>query len=418
MVERSRCLHGVAWFCGIGNEKLEEWKKSFRLEDVRGCSLTSLPFTNGKLVGRDSEILRVMKWLSKQTIDRPRVIATAAPPGSGKSALMQEIAEVFLNVHTEESMKLLQLAAEGDAERMTTLKKLFPVPITWNHHTRFVREDETFVPDAKGDLTLDIRNSVAVRVAFSMFQAHVLPEKNFSAFIEEWSALEHRPKLDEILQAVQDCVRDKELLFIVDEPAKTNCEAAVRNQLYSAWLANHENARMFISSLNPTELKGGHEGARATSQNDRGGAAPPRSSDFVMHFAQLSRGGAEELETVVASIPWIATHSPTVALVRFMFGMSGHSWRAKYALHVALRTAPRCPNTTRVELQSAQAATWFAVETMSEFFPNVARSVDAVHDFLILSVLKRKVFLEGTEDVATEKAQAAIAKVRGRHPSG
>ena len=416
MVERSRCVHGVAWFCGVGNDKLEEWKTSFRLEDVRGCSLTSPPFT-GHLVGRDSEILRVIQFLSNPTNDRPAVIATAAPPGSGKSALMQKIAEVFLNVDTEENKDLLQRAAAGNAKRMTTLKKLFPVPITWNHHTRFVPQDETFVRDKDGNVRLDTRNTIAVRVAFSMFQAHVLPEINFSAFIEEWSALEHPPKLDEILQAVQDCVRDKELLFIVDEPAKTKCEAAVRNQLYSAWLANHKNARMFISSLNPTELKGDFLGGRAKSQSSEHGDTPPLSSDFLMQFVQLSRGSEKDLECVVSSIDWIRKDARIRALVRFMFAMSGHSWRAKYSLYQELEVGPQTPNTTLHGLETPQAATKFAYDAMSAFFPDVSSSVDAVTDLLILSVLKRKVCLDGTQTAATEEAQAPIAQVGGQHPS-
>ena len=107
MVERSRCDRGVAWFCGIGNEKPEEWKTSFSSEDVRGCSLTSPPFPNDELVGRDSEVLRVIRLLSAPTNDRAAVIATAAPPGCGKSALMQQNAEVGLNVDTEESMGII-----------------------------------------------------------------------------------------------------------------------------------------------------------------------------------------------------------------------------------------------------------------------------------------------------------------------
>jgi len=86
---------------------------------------------------------------------------------------MQKIAEVFLNVDSEESMGLLQSAAKGNATRMTALQKLFPVPITWNHKTRFVRADEKFLVDEHGKRTLDTQNSIAVRVAFSMFQPRV-----------------------------------------------------------------------------------------------------------------------------------------------------------------------------------------------------------------------------------------------------
>ena len=64
---------------------------------VGGCPLTDNPVT-GKLLGRKSEIQHMFAALSRKIIDhKPQAVQTAAPSGSGKSALLQELVTIFLS---------------------------------------------------------------------------------------------------------------------------------------------------------------------------------------------------------------------------------------------------------------------------------------------------------------------------------
>ena len=80
----------------IFNDFLNDVSADFKINDACGCTLTSEPVT-GKLLGRETELRQILSHLSASKKHRWPVIQTAAPPASGKSALLQELARIFLD---------------------------------------------------------------------------------------------------------------------------------------------------------------------------------------------------------------------------------------------------------------------------------------------------------------------------------
>ena len=80
----------------IFDDFLDKVSADFEINDACGCMLTSEPVT-GKLLGREAELRLMISHLSASTKHRWPIIQTAAPPSSGKSALLQELARIFLD---------------------------------------------------------------------------------------------------------------------------------------------------------------------------------------------------------------------------------------------------------------------------------------------------------------------------------
>ena len=85
------------------------WKKitdGVDFQQVRGCALTEPPIT-GELLSRESEIRNVFTALSRTRVTRKAYgIRTVAPPGAGKSALLQELVKIFLDPKSSNGFEL------------------------------------------------------------------------------------------------------------------------------------------------------------------------------------------------------------------------------------------------------------------------------------------------------------------------
>ena len=66
------------------------------MDDFCGCILTAEPLT-GKLLGRTVEVNKILNNLTLSSKQSTSIIQTAAPSGSGKSALLQELVRIFIN---------------------------------------------------------------------------------------------------------------------------------------------------------------------------------------------------------------------------------------------------------------------------------------------------------------------------------
>ena len=82
----------------ISQDFLKDSSADFDINDVCGCSLATEPVT-GELVGRQTELKEILDRLSVTLPKESRypVIQMAAPPGSGKSAMLKELARIFLD---------------------------------------------------------------------------------------------------------------------------------------------------------------------------------------------------------------------------------------------------------------------------------------------------------------------------------
>ena len=103
-------------------------------QHVCGCALTEPPVT-GKLLARDSEIKNVFIALSKTRATRKAYsIQTAAPPGAGKSALLQELAKIFLDPSSFRS--------SFEEKTTTTVTAATPPPPPFNGNSTDVVTDD------------------------------------------------------------------------------------------------------------------------------------------------------------------------------------------------------------------------------------------------------------------------------------
>ena len=77
---------------------LDGLSTGFDISDHLGCSFTTEP-VSGELIGRKVELQEVLDLLSVNLSEGSRypVIQMAAPPGSGKSAFLTELARIFLD---------------------------------------------------------------------------------------------------------------------------------------------------------------------------------------------------------------------------------------------------------------------------------------------------------------------------------
>lgn len=82
----------------IFQDFLKGLSADFDINDACGCSLTTEPVT-GRLIGRETELTQILGILSDTLGEDSRypVIQMTAPPGSGKSATLQELARIFLD---------------------------------------------------------------------------------------------------------------------------------------------------------------------------------------------------------------------------------------------------------------------------------------------------------------------------------
>ena len=85
------------------------WNKitaGVELQQVCGCALTEPPIM-GKLLGRETEIINILKALSITRATRKSYsVQTAAPPGAGKSALLQHLVKIFLDTDSRSGFEL------------------------------------------------------------------------------------------------------------------------------------------------------------------------------------------------------------------------------------------------------------------------------------------------------------------------
>ena len=80
----------------VNSLSLQEMCEKFVMDQFCGCDLTTPPLTS-QLLGRKHELAEIIQTLSRMGGQRTPVIQTAAPMGTGKSALLQELARIFIN---------------------------------------------------------------------------------------------------------------------------------------------------------------------------------------------------------------------------------------------------------------------------------------------------------------------------------
>lgn len=376
-----------------------------------GCPLTGNPVT-GKLLGRKSEIQHMLAALSRKNIDnKPQAVQTAAPSGSGKSALLQELVRIFSSgggghEHAFSSKRIKSVAsAATTADKNTNAKtklsfdpdllsSLFPIPITFNYATRFENTME-------GEMS--IQSSLAVRVAFSVFEAHKAKSNDFldinpsfESFLRAWNETDEKPDdiLREVLMRVQNMIGDqKNILLFVDEAQKRGSPEGIRSVLFNQWFLRKTRARLVMTSLHP-----GHLGSI--------------ESDEYALWVQLTRGDPDVVESICNSdaFRWLKEKSSVAfskqrALLRFLLNMCGNNWRARAAVYGLLKERPVPPNQTTPLLNNVAVGMMKVSAEIKRFFFSERHEewVQAVNELLVDSVLRRKVKLVHRSSKSTTK---------------
>ena len=265
------------------------------------------------------------------------------------------------------------------------LDSLFPIPITWNHHTRhgvldqFVKENVQREPSEAARL----QSSIAVRIAYCVFirsKSKSKKEMTFESFRSYWDEqVKTTDILTEVFQAVRKCLVNRNILLIVDEAAKTGVPKLVRNMLYTH-IAQYPNDRMVISSLQPDQLK-------------------ENPSDFNLHWVQLRPTSREDLLTVRnTSVRWLDNVSITdeqreqqKKRALYLFEMTGNNWRAKFDLFNKIKKRPTGLAMTNEMLMDVTQGLVKTLKTISKHFVRGNEWVPAVDKLLVWTILQRKV---------------------------
>ena len=237
---------------GAGSGGPAEGKKSSKLLDQFGRNLTKLA-AEGKLdpvVGRETEIERIMQILSRRTKNNPVLIGE---PGVGKTAVVEGLAQRITNADVPELLKnkqiyTLDLAAlvagskyrgEFEERLKKVMKEITPAR---GHHPVHRRGSTTSWARAprKGAIdkaALDLLKPALARGELQTIGATTLDE--YRKYLERDSALERRfqqirveePSIDqsvEILQGLRDRYEQHHKVQITDDALRAAAELADR----------------------------------------------------------------------------------------------------------------------------------------------------------------------------------------------
>lgn len=246
-----------------------------------------------------------------------------------------------------------------------------------------------------------------------------------------------RDVLSTVLNKVEECLGEggnmkKNILFVVDEPAKTevtqcstpqnttpHCTTPyhtrittiivtsithqhitppvitpntinqvpkeVRNRLDTHWMNSHRNARMVISSLQPSTLG-------------------PDLSDLNPVWVQLSNGSLTDtdLSKVLGSIAqtsdkqWLVellAHSKPRAFALYLLSSVGSNWRARVTVAELMKIPPKSALHTTTDVLQSTRGVLKAIDFVSSKFCPAKICNLAVHELLIHVVLKKKIHL-------------------------
>lgn len=366
----------------------------------------------GKLLGRRTEIELMLEKLSRPIPDgKGRAVQTAAPPGSGKSALLEQVGNIFLcDKNRREYANFFcatattaTAAAESIADKIMPAQKqflssLFPIAIIFNYGTSEYLE-RTSSGQKKAKLESELESSIALRIAFTLFKVHTISPLSqvnishcFRPFRKAWQETTAKPPmlLEFVMSQVQSFIGKKNILLIVDEPLRADpVPIRVRDLLFMNWFETHTNDRLVMSSLAP-----GHLGSTA-------------SEDDVL-WVQLSKCPASVIETI-CSYMWVdelgkaKAAKKQQALIRYVFNATGYNWRAKSVAHGIFDRKPVPPHETIVALKDAQSGITKLLDSTSSFFLNKLPPewVQAVNEFIVLTVLRIPVKLTCRSSIET-----------------
>ena len=234
---------------GAGTGASGEGKKSSKLLDQFGRNLTKLA-AEGKLdpvVGRETEIERIMQILSRRTKNNPILIGE---PGVGKTAVVEGLAQRITNADVPELLKgkqiyTLDLAAlvagskyRGEFEER--LKKVMKEITQRGDIILFIDEIHNLVGAGAAEGAIDAASILKPALARGELQtigATTLDE--FRKYLERDSALERRfqqirveqPSIDEtvqILKGLRDRYEQHHKIEITDEALEASAELADR----------------------------------------------------------------------------------------------------------------------------------------------------------------------------------------------
>ena len=226
-----------------------EGKKSSKLLDQFGRNLTKLA-SDGKLdpvVGRETEIERIMQILSRRTKNNPVLIGE---PGVGKTAVVEGLAQRITNADVPELLKgkqiyTLDLAAlvagskyRGEFEER--LKKVMKEITQRGDIILFIDEIHNLVGAGAAEGAIDAASILKPALARGELQtvgATTLDE--YRKYLERDSALERRfqkivveqPSIDEtvqILKGLRDRYEEHHKIEITDEALEASAELADR----------------------------------------------------------------------------------------------------------------------------------------------------------------------------------------------
>ena len=174
--------------------------------------LTTAPFPDENvIIGRRRTVVGIFKKLLERTSDeRPAVIALSAPPGFGKSAVLDFLARMCLSVHQKIPHQLpnafVKEAIDGNRQRLEQCSKFVPVPISFNNSTCITAfECERFLQLHKEGKTAEldeaIGSCIAVRAMYAVWGCFV--NDHFKDFRLQWDALENKPSLQDVLETIK-----------------------------------------------------------------------------------------------------------------------------------------------------------------------------------------------------------------------
>jgi ATP-dependent Clp protease ATP-binding subunit ClpC len=240
---------GAAGAGAAGSAGTGEGKKSSKLLDQFGRNLTKLA-SDGKLdpvVGRETEIERIMQILSRRTKNNPVLIGE---PGVGKTAVVEGLAQRITNADVPELLKgkqiyTLDLAAlvagskyRGEFEER--LKKVMKEITQRGDIILFIDEIHNLVGAGAAEGAIDAASILKPALARGELQtigATTLDE--YRKYLERDSALERRfqqirvdqPSVDEtvqILKGLRDRYEQHHKIEITDEALEAAAELADR----------------------------------------------------------------------------------------------------------------------------------------------------------------------------------------------
>ena len=265
------------------------------------------------------------------------------------------------------------------------LRSFFPISITWNHCCPVDTFELEQLKDKK-TRRISVQSSIAMRLAYSVF---LVNDKNQRQNLRQapsiWQLFQDRweqstalcsnstPFVALVLNEVLECVGDRKILIIADEPIQTGIPRTIRNELYHSLWQVQSDGRIVICSLEPRQLRA-------------------KPSAVPTTYVQLSRHSPNVIQTVLESCGWLRdADSTTKSHALYSFSLPSTKWRAISYLHEKYLTEVPSGNNSTIEcLSSAQQTVRSTLKLIGHLFAIEQPWLIVVNELLVHTVLGQR----------------------------